>query len=146
MVGAQSVETRPPTQESSSFELVNPTWRRIHTETTNKVGVLSSHQKVVFRRQKRTTFDVRNSTNFICYVAHPILRAKASLYLLVIRVSNANDARRTVTHITTTSFSTTTYSDITIIRYFEYLVLFSKTNCCTAVDACQCSAAVPHTA
>ena len=32
--------------------------------------VLCGHQKVVFRRQKRTTFDVKNSTYFTFYVGH----------------------------------------------------------------------------
>ena len=46
-----------------------------------------------------------------------------------------------------TSISTTD-SDITtttVVRYFEYYTVFSKNNCRTAVDACQWSAAVPHT-
>ena len=33
-------------------------------------GVLSSHQKVVFRRQKRQIFDLKNSTYFTFYVGY----------------------------------------------------------------------------
>ena len=37
---------------------------------TSLRAVLRGHQKVVFRRQKCTTFDVRNSTYFPFYVGH----------------------------------------------------------------------------
>ena len=71
---------------------------------------LSSHQKVVFRCQKRQIFDVKKSTYFTVYVGHSTRQA-----IFILGVSNANNARRTATHFTTASFSTTTDSDITTV-------------------------------
>ena len=65
-------------------------------------AVLRGHQKDVFRRRKRTTFDVKNSTYFTFYVGHST-RQGISL-------------PHTATHITT-SFSTTTDSDIYYLLY-----------------------------
>ena len=73
-------------------------------------------RKSCFRRQKRRI--LKNSTYFTFYVGHSTRQA-----ISILRVSNVNSAwRSTATHITTTSFSsTTTDSDITtaVVSYFE---------------------------
>ena len=51
-------------------------------------AVLRGHQNVVFRRQKRTTFDVKSSTYFTFYVGHSTRQG-----ISLLRVSNR------ITHI-----------------------------------------------
>ena len=85
--------------------------------TIHRGRSFSSHQKVVFRCQKRQIFHVKNSTCFTFYVGHSTRQA----IVILQGASAVNSARRTATHITTTSFSTTTDSVITTaVRYFEY--------------------------
>ena len=66
-------------------------------------GLSSRHQQVVFRRRKRLIFEVENSTYFTFYVGHSTRQT-----IFILTISNANNARRTATHIISTSFSTTT--------------------------------------
>ena len=77
-------------------------------------AVLCGHQNVVFRRQKRTTFDVRNSTYFTFYVGHSTRQG-----ISLLRVSNRithdmqphTSQRHSVQQLTLI---------FTFVRYFEY--------------------------
>ena len=54
-------------------------YSRLSSTDDSLRAVLRGHQQVVFGRQKRTTFDVKNSPYFSLFTS-AILRARASLY------------------------------------------------------------------
>ena len=72
------------------------------------------HQKVVFRRQKRTTFDVKNSTYFTFYVGHSTRQG-----ISLLRVSNriTHDIQPHTSQLHSVQQLTLIF---TIVRYFEY--------------------------
>ena len=78
-------------------------------------AVLRSHQKVVFRRQKRTIFDVKNSTYFTFYVGHSM---RHGIYLLRVSDRITHDVQP---HTSQQLYSVQQLTPIfTIVRYFEY--------------------------
>ena len=81
-------------------------------------AVLRDHQKVVLRRQKRTTFDVKNSTYFTFYVGHSTPQT-ASLYYRITHDVQPHTSQQlhSVQQLTMI---------FTIVRYFEYCTVFKN--------------------
>ena len=97
--------------------------------------VLRGHQKVVFRRQKRTTFDVKNSTYLFHFLRRPFYAPGHLSNRITHDIQPHTSQLHSVQQLTLM---------FTIVRCFEYW--FSKTNCCTAVDACQSRCSAHHVA
>ena len=99
-------------------------------------AVLHGHQKVVFRRQKRTA---SNATYFTFYVGHPTRQG-----ISLLGVSNR------ITHDVQPHTSQQLHSVqpltliFTTVLYFIFNIVF-KNKLLHPADACLCSAAVSHT-
>ena len=75
-------------------------------------AVLRGHQKAVFRRQKRTTFDVKNSTYLTFYVGHST-RQGISLLRVPNRITHDVQPHTSQLHSVQLTLI------FTIVRYFE---------------------------